>query len=86
MEQISGGCLCGEVRIVASGRPDRVASATASIAANTTEPSLAPQQSTEDAVAIAGQVNDYQAASSAQMRLLRLLNQRGRSRGSSGYF
>ncbi|GHB44577.1 hypothetical protein GCM10007094_37390 [Pseudovibrio japonicus] len=61
MEQITGGCQCGEVRIVASGRPDRVGvchcldcrkhhGAVFGAAA------IYP----EDAVAVAGQLNDYQ--------------------------
>ena len=42
MTNVTGGCLCGRVRVTASGEP---ASATASIAASTTAPCFMPRPS-----------------------------------------
>jgi hypothetical protein len=59
MDRLVGGCLCADVRIVATGRPYRVASATASTVANTMALFHGSDIFPADAVTIEGETTDY---------------------------
>ena len=60
MDRFTGGCLCGNVRIVASGPPYRVGLVTVWTAASIMAPFFTlPQCFPEDAVTIDGETGEY---------------------------
>ena len=86
MDRFTGGCLCGNVRIVASGRPYRVGlchclDCRKHHGALFHASAIFPQ----DAVKIDGETRDYRrAVFLSPLRLVRFLTQRRRNRSEPG--